>query len=72
MLKDLMDACKSHAKTHQLDFTPFNLQDCRPSGLTEKLEQGHQDAVDAMGHTSDRMVRKVYDLRPIKKATPVK
>lgn len=72
VLDDLMQDCVIHATKHNLEFKPFSLQDCRPKGVSDKLDQGHADVQNATGHTTDRMIGQVYDRRKIKKATPVK
>ncbi|VEH33572.1 site-specific integrase [Bordetella hinzii] len=51
-------------------FKPFSLQDCRPKGVTDKMERGDEDVVDATLHTSERMVRQTYDRRRVRRAKP--
>ena len=51
-------------------FTPFSLQDCRPKGVSDKLARGDLDVLDATLHTSERMVRSVYDRRRTRVAKP--
>ncbi len=70
VLDDLMAACEAEATTRGVPFTRFNLQQCRPKGVSNKLERGDLDAQDATGHTSDKMIQQVYDRRQMKKATP--
>lgn len=53
-------------------FQPFSLQDCRPKGVSDKLAQGDLDVMDATLHTSERMVRQVYDRRKVRVAKPAK
>lgn len=72
VLDDLMTDCIKHATKNGLEFKPFSLQDCRPKGVSDKLELGHKDVQTATGHTTDRMIGQVYDRRQVKKATPVK
>jgi integrase len=72
MLRQLMSACATEAEKRGIEFTPFSLQDCRPKGVSDKLASGQIDAQDATGHTSDRMIRQVYDRRAIKKAKPIR
>lgn len=72
VLDDLMFACVAEAERRQIKFQRFSLQDCRPKGATDKLASGHQDAKDALGHTTDRMLGQVYDRRQVKKATAVR
>ena len=71
-LSVLMDECVAEAQRRGISFTPFSLQDCRPKGVTDKLASGADDVVDATLHTSERMVRQVYDRRALKTAKPVR
>jgi integrase len=71
MLNDLMTACVDVANDRKIPFLPFSLQDCRPKGVSDKLASGQTDTQDATGHSSDRMIRQVYDRRAVKKAKPV-
>ena len=71
MLHDLMELCETEAKAKGIAFEKFNLQDCRPKGVSDKLSSGQTDTQDATNHTSDRMIRQVYDRRMVKKAKPV-
>ncbi len=66
----LMAACVEEAARRKLAFTPFSLQDCRPSGVTAKLERGDRDTQDATMHTSERMMRATYDRRKLRVAKP--
>lgn len=68
----LMNKCEGLAAERQIPFQRFNLQDCRPKGVSDKLSSGQTDTQDATGHTSDRMIRQVYDRRNVKKAAPVR
>lgn len=68
----LMDACEKIAAERKMAFSRFNLQDCRPKGVSDKLASGQTDTQDATGHTTDRMIRQVYDRRQVKKAAPVR
>jgi hypothetical protein len=70
-LARLMNACSAEADRRKLVFKPFSLQDCRPKGVSDKLAKGHGDTQDATLHTSERMVRQVYDRRRRKVAKPV-
>lgn len=69
-LNDLMTACEAEAAKRKIPFRKFSLQDCRPMGVSDKLEQGHEDVTDATLHTSEKMVRTVYDRRETKRAKP--
>ncbi len=59
-----------YANALDLPFEHFSLQDCRPMGLSAKLERGDKDTKDATLHTSDARISRVYDRRQMKKATP--
>lgn len=69
-LAKLMSRCVNVAAERKIAFAPFSLQDCRPIGTSDKLARGDADVVDAMLHTSERMVRQVYDRRRERKAKP--
>ncbi|WP_310625768.1 hypothetical protein [Limnohabitans sp.] len=71
MLSDLMTVCVSEAEKRKIEFKPFSLQDCRPKGVSDKLASGQTDTQDATGHSSERMIRQVYDRHAVKKAKPV-
>lgn len=68
----LMDDCLSKATAQGQAFTPFNLQHCRPAGVTAKLTNNDRDVLDATLHTSERMVKQVYDRRAERRARPAK
>lgn len=70
ILHDLMTACEEAATARKLEFRKFSLQDCRPMGVSGKLDQGHTDTQDATGHTDGKMISTVYDRRQTKKAKP--
>lgn len=72
MLDDLMRECEKEAKERKIAFQKFSLQDCRPKGVSDKLEAGHTDTKDATLHSSDKMISMVYDRRKVRKATPAK
>lgn len=55
-----------------LQLTAVLWGDYRPKGVTDKLEAGHDDVTDAALHTSDRMVRQVYDRRRVREAIPAR
>lgn len=71
-LSRLMAECVSEAERRNIAFLPFSLQDCRPKGVTDKLEQGAADTVDATMHSNERMIRQVYDRRRTRVAKPTK
>jgi hypothetical protein len=70
MLDDLMRECVLEAKRRKVPFTKFSLQDCRPKGVTDKLERGDTDTKAATLHSSDAMIARHYDRTRSKKATP--
>jgi len=70
MLHDLMTSCEAEAAKRKLAFRKFSLQDCRPLGVSDKMDQGHQDTQDATGHTDGKMIATVYDRRKQKRAKP--
>jgi integrase len=71
-LAKLMDECVVEAGKRRLKFERFSLQDCRPKGVTDKLEAGQSDVMEATLHTSERMVQQVYDRRRVRVAKPAK
>lgn len=72
ILDDLMTECEKVAAERKIAFQKFSLQDCRPKGVSDKLEAGHTDTKDATLHTSEKMIDTVYDRRRVRKATPTK
>lgn len=70
MLDDLMRECVLEAKKRKVAFHRFSLQDCRPKGVTDKLERGDTDTKAATLHSSDAMIARHYDRTRSKKATP--
>ncbi len=70
MLDDLMRECVKVAAERGIAFKRFSLQDCRPKGVSDKLERGDKDTKTATGHSSDKMIDTVYDRRAFKRATP--
>ena len=71
-LSYLMDNCAEAAKEAGKPFTLFNLCDCRPGGVTEKLDNNNSDVMDATLHSSDRMMRQHYDRKRTRVATLTK
>jgi integrase len=71
-LSDLMAACVDEAKERAIPFMSFNLQDCRPKGVSDKLDRGDSDVMEATMHTSERMIKQFYDRRRTRVAKPVK
>lgn len=70
MLDDLMRECEKTAAERKVAFQKFSLQDCRPKGVSDKLERGDIDTQDATLHTNEKMIATVYDRRRVRKATP--
>ncbi len=70
ILDDLMFECVKVAAERGIEFKRFSLQDCRPMGVSGKLDRGDTDTKNATGHTSDKMISTVYDRRSVKRATP--
>lgn len=69
-LHNLMVKCEEAAEQRKIQFKKFSLQDCRPMGVSDKLERGDLDTQNATGHTDGKMIAKVYDRRDTKRATP--
>lgn len=69
-LEKLMNECVQEAIKRKIKFEKFSLQDCRPKGVSDKMARGDLDVVDATMHSSERMVRQVYDRRRIRIAKP--
>jgi len=70
MLSNLMDECEVLAAERLVAFEKFSLQDCRPKGVSDKLERGDTDTQDATLHTDGKMIAQIYDRRQSRKATP--
>jgi integrase len=70
LLGTLMAASEEMAQAMDIEFQHFSLQDCRPKGVTDKLERGDTDTSNATLHTNETMIARVYDRRATKKATP--
>lgn len=71
-LAKLMDECEAEAQRRGIAFMPFSLQECRPMGVSAKMERGDVDTIDATLHSSERMVRQVYDRRRVRVAKPAR
>lgn len=69
-LTKLMTECMKEAGNRKVAFRKFSLQDCRPKGVSDKMARGDRDVVDATMHSSERMVRQVYDRRRVRIAKP--
>jgi integrase len=70
LLGTLMATAEEYAAALEIPFEHFSLQDCRPKGVTDKLEAGHTDTQDATLHTYGAMIARIYDRRQGKKAIP--
>lgn len=68
----LMTYCEEKAKKEEKTFTRFTLADMRPSAVTDRMEEGDAQIIDATGHSDGRMVAKVYDRRKTKIAKATK
>lgn len=68
ILNRLMTFCERKAIGDGDEFKRFTLADMRPTAVTDRMEGGDKFITDATGHTDERMVKKVYDRRKIKKA----
>ena len=71
-LSYLMDDCAKAARAAGKPFTAFSLMDCRPAGVTEKLDNKDNDVMDATLHTNERTMRRHYDRRTTRAAKPAK
>ena len=71
-LSVLMAECKHEAEKRKLAFRTFSLQVCRSKGVADKMERGDRDVLDATMHSSERMVRQVYDRRRVRVAKPAR
>ncbi|MDP3164399.1 MAG: hypothetical protein Q8N06_02930 [Hydrogenophaga sp.] len=70
MLDDLMRECEKTAAERRIAFQKFSLQDCRPKGVSDKLERGDTDTQDATLHSDGKMIAKFYDRRQERRAKP--
>lgn len=67
-LRRLMAHAERKAKEEGIEFSRFTLKDMRPAAVTDRVDDGDETITNATGHTSDRMIRQVYDRRKKKKA----
>lgn len=67
-LRRLMEHARKKAEKEGIEFQRFTLKDMRPAAVTDRVEEGDETITNATGHSSDRMVRKVYDRRKTKTA----
>jgi hypothetical protein len=55
-------------KSNRSEFARFTLKDMQPAAVTDWVDEGDETITNATGHSSDRMVRQVYDRRKKKTA----
>ena len=67
-----MGYCEERAKAEGVSFERFALRDMRPKSVTERVEAGEANIINATGHSDERMIRKTYDRNVVKRATPTK
>jgi integrase len=67
-LRRLMVHAEKKAKEEGVEFQRFTLKDMRPAAVTDRVDEGDVTITNATGHSSDRMVRQVYDRRKKKVA----
>jgi integrase len=67
-LRRLMAHAVTKAAKEGVEFTRFTLKDMRPAAVTDRVEDGDETITNATGHSSDRMVKQVYDRRKTKAA----
>lgn len=67
-LRRLMEHARKKAEAEGIEFARFTLKDMRPAAVTDRVDDGDETITNATGHSSDRMVRQVYDRRKTKKA----
>jgi integrase len=67
-LRRLMEHAMRKAGQEKLEFSRFTLKDMRPAAVTDRVDAGDENITNATGHSSDRMVRQVYDRRKKKTA----
>lgn len=72
ILKRLMKHCDKVAAEKGVAFEHFTLADMRPKAVTDRLDDGDTNIIDATGHSDGRMVAKVYDRRRTKTAKATK
>lgn len=67
-LRRLMAHTATKAEKDGIPFMRFTLKDMRPAAVTDRVEAGDETIMNATGHSSDRMVKQVYDRRTTKKS----
>lgn len=68
ILRRLMVHCAKKATEEGIEFNRFTLSDMRPAAVTDRMDDEDDRITNATGHTSDRMVKIVYDRRKTKAA----
>jgi integrase len=71
-LRRLMEQAKKKAEKEGTAFARFTLKDMRLAAVTDRVERGDDQITNATGHSSDRMVRQVYDRKKTTKNDRVK
>lgn len=71
-LRRLMAHTATKAEKDGIPFTRFTLKDMRPAAVTDRVEAGDESITNVTGHSSDRMVKQVYDRRKTKAAKATK
>lgn len=71
-LSNLMTECVRVAAERGQPFTKFNLQDCRPAGVTERLDNEEADVMNATLHKSPQILFRHYDRRRTRVAKATK
>lgn len=67
-LRRLMVHTAKKAEKEGLEFKRFTLKDMRPAAVMDRVDEGDETITNATGHSSDRMVKQVYDRRKTKSA----
>lgn len=67
-LRRLMEHARKKAEKEGIEFQRFTLKDMRPAAVTDRVDDGDETITNATGHSSDRMVKQVYDRRKTKSA----
>jgi integrase len=67
-LRRLTEHDRKKAAEEGIAFQRFTLKDMRPAAVTDRVDAGDENITNATGHSSDRMVRQVYDRRKKKAA----
>ena len=71
-LRRLMVHTAKKAEEEGGEFKRFTLKDMRPAAVTDRVDEGNESITNATGHSSDRMVKEVYDRRKKKVARATK